>query len=141
MDQNQPSVKSAAKFGLSVIGQMEVLREDLVMKLIISLLLVGFCATMVHAQANPDPGVSRPLVCKKGGDVGPAGTCVPYDPNNPEHRKLLGIMNGTPQPSLSALPVQPPPPPDPITLPEFHGFQGSISYRGTQLGVCVQITG
>jgi hypothetical protein len=79
------------------------------------LLFIGFWTNALYAQTNPDPAVSHPVVCKNGGDAGPAGTCVPFDPNNPEHRKLLDKMNQTRPDGRSAPPVQPPPPPDPVT--------------------------
>jgi len=85
------------------------------MRWTILLLLIGLCGGEVHSQANPDPAVSHPVVCKKGGDVGPAGRCVPFDPNSPEDRKLIEKMSQTPPDIRSAPPVQPPPPPDPVT--------------------------
>ncbi len=84
------------------------------MRWTVALLFVGFWTGTAYAQANPDPAVSHPVVCKKGGN-GPAGNCVPFDPNNPEHRKLLEKTGQTPPDIRSAPPVQPPPPPDPIT--------------------------
>jgi hypothetical protein len=85
----------------------------------ISLLLIGLCAEAVHAQANPDPAVSHPVVCKKSGDTGPAGNCVALDPHNPEHRKLLDKMNQTPPDIRSAPPVLVVPPPP---LPDLGSF-------------------
>jgi hypothetical protein len=80
-----------------------------------ALLFIGFWTSALYAQTNPDPAVSHPVVCKKEGGVGPAGNCVPFDPNNPEHRKLLDKMNQTPPDVRSVPPVQPPPSPDPVT--------------------------
>jgi hypothetical protein len=93
------------------------------MRWVISLVLIGFCAGEVYSQANPDPTVSHPMVCKKDGEVGPAGKCVPFDPNNPEHRKLLDKMNQTPPDLRSAPPVQPPLPPDTVKSLGPTGFQ------------------
>lgn len=93
------------------------------MKLTIPFLLVALCAVGAQAQANPNPAISRPLVCKKGGDVGPAGTCVPFDPNNPEHRRLLEKM-AQPSPDIrSAPPMQSPPAPAPVTSIGQTSFQ------------------
>lgn len=81
------------------------------MRWTVALLFIGFSSGVIHAQANPDPAVSHPVVCEKGGDVGPAGKCVPFDPNNPEHRNLLEKTGQAPPDILPTTPTQNPPGP------------------------------